>query len=237
MPTLHRYATLAALALMAMGLPAVAADGAGDGTDKHRTAQLERQLATLRESYALARADADEARSQLREIRARLEALGGAGLGESEERIIDTTAQLEASRKELEALRASSLRLSSAIGAYMQGAIVEDPQALLALEGALRDLDVALGLRQAPQSELAGTVDEAQVLSIDSESGLIVINAGREARVEVGMPMEITRGDQAIALAVVTDVRKKVSGLLVQKHLNPALVVQVGDRASVRSTD
>ncbi len=98
-------------------------------------------------------------------------------------------------------------------------------------------MDVALGLRQAPQSELSGTVEEAQVLSIDSESGLIVINAGREARVEVGLPMEITRGDQAIALAVVTDVRKKVAGMLVQKHLNPALVVQVGDRVSVRSND
>ena len=237
MPTLHRYATLAALAFMAMAQPAVAADGAGNGTDNHRIAQLERQLATLRESYALARADADEARRQLREIRARLEAMGGAGLGESEERIIDITAQLEATRNELEALRQSSLRLSAAITAYSQGALVEDPQALLALEGALRDLDVALGLRQAPQGELAGTVDDAQVLSIDSESGLIVINAGREAKVEVGMPMEITRGDQAIALAVVTDVRKKVSGMLVQKHLNPALVVQVGDRASVRSTD
>ena len=51
------------------------------------------------------------------------------------------------------------------------------------------------------------------------------------------MPMEITRGDQAIALAVVTDVRKSVSGLLVQKHLNPALSVSVGDRVSVTTND
>ncbi len=229
-------ATFAALALAACALPVFAAAGAGEGTERNID-QLERQLSTLRESYALARADADAARSQLRDIRVRLEALGGAGLGESEQRIIDTTAQLEASRKENEQLRASSMKLASAITTYMRGALVEDAQALLALEGALRDMDVALGLRQAPQSELSGTVDEAQVLSIDSESGLIVINAGREARVEVGLPMEISRGDQAIAMAVVTDVRKKVSGMLVQKHLNPALVVQVGDRVSVRSND
>ncbi len=234
---LHPTATFAALALAASSLPVFAADGAGQGTERKATGQLERQLATLRESYALARADADEARAQLRDIRARLEALGGAGLGESEQRIIDTTAQLEASRKENEQLRAGAMRLTSAISAYMRGALVEDAQALMALEAALRDMDVALGLRQAPQNELAGTVDEAQVLSIDSESGLIVINAGREARVEVGLPMEISRGDQAIAMAVVTDVRKKVAGMLVQKHLNPALVVQVGDRVSVRSND
>ncbi len=236
MSTLLQSASTLAIALVALGAPACAAGEAGNGTDR-KTAQLERQLATLRESYALARADADEARRQLREIRARLEALGGTGLGGGEEKIIDTTSQLEAARRDNEQLRQTSMRLASAITAYMRGALVEDAQALLALEGALRDMDVALGLRQAPQDGLSGTVDEAQVLSIDSESGLIVINAGREGKVEVGMPMEITRGDQAIANAVVTDVRKKVAGMLVQKHLNPALVVQVGDRVSVRSTD
>ncbi len=233
---LHFSASLAAIALVACALPVCADGGAGEGTER-KNDQLERQLTTLRESYALARADADEARRQLQDIRARLEALGGAGLGESEQRIIETTAQLEASRKENEQLRQGAMKLSSAIAAYMRGALVEDARALMELEAALRDMDVALGLRQTPQSELSGSVDNAQVLSIDSESGLIVINAGREARVEVGLPMEITRGDQAIALAVVTDVRKKVAGMLVQKHLNPALVIQVGDRVSVRSND
>lgn len=233
---LHRTSIcLTVLALCGAG-QLVSASESGSGTDI-KTAQLERQVATLRESYALARADADEARRQLREIRARLEALGGAALGDSEEKIIDTTAQLEAARSELDEIRQSSLRLSSAIAAYMRSALVEDAIARQGLEVALRELDVALGLRQAPVDDLAGTMDDARVLSIDSESGLIVINAGRAAKVEVGMPMEITRGDQAIAKAIVTDVRKKVAGMLVQKHLNPALSVAVGDRVSVTSND
>lgn len=233
---LHRTSIcLTALALCGAGQLASASES-GSGTDI-KTAQLERQVATLRESYALARADADEARRQLREIRARLEALGGAALGDSEEKIIDTTAQLEAARSELDEIRQSSLRLSSAIAAYMRSALVEDAIARQGLEVALRELDVALGLRQPPVDDLAGTMDDARVLSIDSESGLIVINAGRAAKVEVGMPMEITRGDQAIAKAIVTDVRKKVAGMLVQKHLNPALSVAVGDRVSVTSND
>ena len=78
---------------------------------------------------------------------------------------------------------------------------------------------------------------EATVLSIDSESGLIVINAGREAEIQVGMPMQITRGDQIIARAIVTDVRKKVAGLLVQKQVSNNLVVNVGDRVSVTTND
>ena len=231
----HSACSLAlALAVVA---PVVCAAEETDGATERKINQLERQVATLRESYTLARSDADEARRQLREIRTRLEAIGGSSLSGNEEKLIDTASQLEAARSELDAVRQSSLRLSSAVAAYMRNAMVEDAVARQAVDTAMVDLDVALGLRQAKQDELDGTVDEAKVLSIDSESGLIVINAGSKAKVEVGMPMEITRGDQAIAMAVVTDVRKSVAGMLVQKHLNPALSVSVGDRVSVKSND
>lgn len=229
-------ALLLTAALAGFGTQVYAQNGTGNGAE-HRIAQLERQLANMRESYALARTDADEARRQLREIRVRLEALGGAALGDREERLIETASQLEASRDELESLRRASLRVASAISAYMRGALVEDAAARMALETSLREQEVALGLRHAPQDDLAGSVDEARVLSIDSESGLIVINAGREAKVEVGMPMAITRGDQSIATAIVTDVRKKVAGMLVQKHNNTALSIEVGDRVSVTTNE
>lgn len=227
---------LLALALAAAVVPARAAEET-DGATERKINQLERQVATLRESYTLARTDADEARRQLRDIRTRLEALGGSALSGNEERLIDTASQLESARAELDAVRQSSLRLSAAVGAYMRNAMTEDPAARQTVDSALAELDVALGLRQPKQDELDGTADEAKVLSIDSESGLIVINAGSKAKVQVGMPMEITRGDQAIAMAVVTDVRKSVAGMLVQKHLNPALSVTVGDRVSVKSND
>jgi len=233
-----RFSTcLLACTLAGMGMVA-RADVANSGEEDSKVAQLERRVASLRESYALARADADEARRQLRDIRARLEALGGAAaLGSSEERLIDTASRLEATDAELTRLRQSAMQLSSAINAYMQGVLVEDAAARQALEASLRELDVALGLRQAPQDDLSGSLEEATILSIDSESGLIVINAGRDAKVEVGMPMLITRGDQEIAQAVVTDVRKKVSGLLVRKHRNPNLVVSVGDRVTLTTND
>lgn len=237
MGSILRSISLLSLTLAVAGAAACAQDTATPGKDA-RISQLERQLATLRESYAIARADADEARKQLREVRSRMEALGGSALGNREEKLIETAAQLESVRAELDAVRQSSLRLTAALVAYMRSALVEDQAAREALETAVRDLDVALGLRRAKADELAGgSVDEAKVLSIDSESGLIVINAGREGKVEVGMSMEISRGDQAIAMAVVTDVRKTVAGLLVQQHLNPALSVAVGDMVSVKSND
>lgn len=209
---------------------------AGSGTE-HKIAQLERQVATLREAYALSRADADEARRQMREIRARLEALGGTALGDSEERLIETIAQLDAATAETESLRQAALALAAAIESYTRGALVEDAAARQGLDAALRELDVALGLRQAQQAPNTGTMHDATVLSIDSESGLIVINAGRESEIQVGMPMQITRGDQIIARAIVTDVRKKVAGLLVQKQVSNNLVVNVGDRVSVTTSD
>lgn len=214
----------------------VLAQEAGSGTE-HKIAQLERQVAILREAYAIARADADEARRQMREVRARLEALGGTALGDSEERLIEVIAQMDAAMAEAEALRQAALNLAAAVDTYTRGALVEDEAARQGLDAALRELDVALGLRQAQQAPNSGTMHEATVLSIDSESGLIVINAGRDADIQVGMPMQITRGDQIIARAIVTDVRKKVAGLLVQKQVSSDLVVNVGDSVSVTTND
>lgn len=232
----HLSSCLVTLAALAAGTCAGAGESANGATDR-KVDQLERQVASLRESYMLARADADAARKQLREVSVRLEALGGTALGGQEEKLIETAAMLESTRTELDEVRQGSLRLVSAIAEYKRSAMVEDETARQTLEAALQDLEVALGLRQKEQSELDGTLDEAKVLSIDSESGLIVINAGRKGGVEVGMPMEISRGDQCIALTMVTDVRKNVSGLLVQRHLNPVLSIAVGDRVSVKTND
>lgn len=230
---------LAGLSLFTLAFGSVAqvlAQEAGSGTE-HKIAQLERQVAILREAYAIARADADEARRQMREVRARLEALGGTALGDSEERLIEVIAQMDAAMAEAEALRQAALNLAAAVDTYTRGALVEDEAARQGLDAALRELDVALGLRQAQQAPNSGTMHEATVLSIDSESGLIVINAGRDADIQVGMPMQITRGDQIIARAIVTDVRKKVAGLLVQKQVSSDLVVNVGDSVSVTTND
>lgn len=236
MTAAHLSSCFATLAILAAGSCAGAGEGANGATDR-RTDQLERQVATLRESYMLARADADEARKQLREVSMRLEALGGAALGGQEEKLIELASMLESTRNELDELRQSSLRLASAVAEYKRNAMVDDETARQSLETAMLELEVALGLRQKQQSELDGTLDEAKVLSIDSESGLIVINAGRKGGVKVGMPMEISRGDQVIAETMVTDVRQSVSGLLVQRHLNPVLSIAVGDRVSVKIND
>ena len=81
MIALRQHSGLFAVALAALAAVTGTA-GASESDTERKINQLERQIATLRESYTLARSDAAEARRQLREIRARLEAIGGTALGE-----------------------------------------------------------------------------------------------------------------------------------------------------------
>ena len=202
-----------------------------------RIERLEKQNAALKASYVQARSDADKAAAQLVDIRSRLEALGGAALGNSEERLIQAMADIEAFNDRVQRLEQASVKLSGAILAYMKQAISEDANARTAVESSLRLLESVLGYRQQPVRDGAGTLAEAKVLSIDSESGVVVLNTGRTAGMQVGMPVRLTRGAQTIGEAVVTDVRKEVCGALVQKLETPADPVRVGDSASVKTND
>ncbi|MFR4417101.1 MAG: hypothetical protein ACLT8E_06825 [Akkermansia sp.] len=157
-----------------------------------RIERLEKQNAALKASYVQARSDADKAAAQLVDIRSRLEALGGAALGNSEERLIQAMADIEAFNDRIQRLEQASVKLSGAILAYMKQAISEDANARTAVESPA-PLESVLGYRQQPVRDGAGTLAEAKVLSIDSESGVVVLNAGRTAGMQVGMPVQVTR--------------------------------------------
>lgn len=233
-----RLCSYASAALAAVVLGAGFVQGDESRADLLRKIErLEKQNTTLKTSYIQARQDADRAEGKLQEIRKRLEALGGSALGDSEQRLIDAMGNLEAANEELDLLKKASVKLSSAVIAYMSQALTDDSAARSAVESALRETDVALGFRQAPARDFAGTLNNASVLSIDSDSGLVVVNVGREGGLRVGMPVEIFRGDQILANTIVTDVRKEVAGVLILKLLNPALMVAVGDRATVKTNE
>ena len=102
--------------------------GAEEGTAAltRRIERLEKQNAALKASYAQARIDADNANAQLLDIRSRLEALGGAALGNSEERLIQAMANIEVLSDRIQRLEQASVKLSGAILAYMKQAISEE---------------------------------------------------------------------------------------------------------------
>lgn len=118
-------------------------------------------------------------------------------------------ADIEAFNDRIQRLEQASVKLSGAILAYMKQAISEDANARTAVESSLRLLESVLGYRQQPVRDGAGTLAEAKVLSIDSESGVVVLNTGRTAGMQVGMPVRLTRGAQTIGEAVVTTSARK----------------------------
>lgn len=212
---------------------------ASEGGDRaelmRKIENLENQNAKLSVSYAQARKDADEAKTRLVEIRSRLEALGGSALGTSEERLVQAVSDLEVMNQRVQSLEQVAVKLSGSILAYMKQAISDDSGSRAAVESSLRELDSVLGFRQQPVRDGAGNLAEARILSIDTESGLLVLNAGRIAGMRIGMPLVVNRGAQTIGEAVVTDVRKEVCGALVQKLQSPSDAVRVGDSASVKT--
>ena len=209
----RRYIGLFAAALAAMGT-AAGESGTSESDTQRKINQLERQVATLRESYTLARSDADEARRQLREIRSRLEAMGGAALGEGEQKLIETASQLEAARNELDTLRQSSLRLTSALSAYMRTALVDDADAAVIWRGPAK-----IGvLKQLLEEVYWGELDYL-VLDFPPGTGDEVLSAcqmipGEKRAVMVTTPQEVSLADCRKCIDFCRQVEVPVAGVV-----------------------
>lgn len=245
---------LPAAALMA-GVPAVCGEGQGgaeglselqskiehlekeNATLRTANERLEKQNTTLRATNIQEKKKAAETAEMFAEVRRRLEALGAAAGSGNEQRLVEAVAEVEMLSGRLRKMEDAAVRLSGTIIAYMQQAVVEDPQSRANVESRLRELDMELGNRQQPLREGAGTLANASIISIDSESGLLVLNVGSTAGLRVGTPLMISRGEQSIGEAIVTEVRKDICGALVQKLESSTELVRVGDSAAVKTFD
>lgn len=233
--SLLRLGAFSLIALAVMGI--CQAEESKEAEMQRKIERLEKQNNVLRNSCAQAQKEAAESAEKFAEVRRRLEALGGATLGGSEERLVRATADIEVLNERIKKVEEAAVRLSGTIIAYMKQAVAEDPQTRANLESKLRELDMVLGLRQQPVREGAGSLANANVISIDSESGLVVLNVGTVTGLRVGMPLRISRGEQIIGEAIVCDVRKGIAGALVQKLESPSELVRVGDSAAVKTID
>ncbi|NNC86992.1 MAG: hypothetical protein HKN82_00875 [Akkermansiaceae bacterium] len=222
-----RSSMLAAAALLGL---AGAAGAHPEGTAAE--AQLKRQNAALRESLVAANQREKESAEALAKIRLSLEALGKNLIDGGDDRLVAAVSDLEILNRRLRELEEAALRLSGSVKSYLKTAVAADPDARAQVEARLRELEAQVGLRQRPQPHIdLGTLQEAKVVSIDSESGLVVINAGNKAGVRIGMVFRVSRSDRGIAEAVVAETRENISGLLVQSQQDESNPVRVGDRA------
>lgn len=227
----HPRAFVAALGLAAMVVPCQAQNPTNEEL-QDLIVDLREKNQTLR--LALVESNKAEKKStdQLNQVRERLEALGKNLLDGGDDRLIQAAADLELANERNAALEAAAIRLSSSVQDYLRQAVVSDPDARLRVETAMRELDSASGLRQKPLPDIrTGDLRQAQIVSLDQQSGMLVLNLGETQGARIGMTFRLMRGQQQYGKAILADVRKAVSGAFVEQIESKDQTPRLGDTA------
>ncbi|HEX5791362.1 MAG TPA: hypothetical protein VFY13_09405 [Luteolibacter sp.] len=202
------------------GLLAVAGVCRGQGDVAQLTReieQLKQQNQQLQQSLLEANRSARESSEQLDQVRARLAALGRNLLDGGDDRLVRAASDLQIANERIRKIEDSSTRLMAAINGYLREAVVSDPAARVQVETSLRELDAVLGLRQKPRPDIrTGSLQQARIVSLDQESGMLVLNVGQSQGARIGMSFRLVRGQEPYGKAILTDLREGVCGVFVE---------------------
>lgn len=195
---------------------------------------LERQKMELNKSLAAANLELETKTQALKEIREHLALFGKDFFEGGDTKLLHAVANWEVSRENLLKLEASVRNLLPVMQDYLGTAVAADPEARKLLEVRIRETEVALGQRTPPKRKIdQGTAREARIVTIDSNTGTLVVNAGSNAGMSVGSRFRIERSGSEIGEAIVASTRPNVSGLLMQSLKDPEVPVQPGDLAKL----
>lgn len=228
MPTV--FAALLGMATLAGGLQAQDLRG--------ELLRLRRENTNLKESLVAAQKRADESGEKLKDINLRLEAMGSGLLDGGDDRLVKAVSDLEVMARKLKELEEAALGLSASTQTYLSTAIAADPEARVEVETRIRDLDAVIGLRELSEKDRrSGSLQMADVVSVDSESGIVVVNVGEKESAVVGMAFEVYRNDSKVGDALVAQTRADVSALLITDLENDENPVRRGDRVSFKRSN
>ena len=222
---------------------AATVSGEGDKDRQIRKLQLQLKKATershiLAQDLAASKKRETELSAGLNDLRLRFAALGDNLLNGGQDAILEAVKNAEVLDKQYRATEKAAIQLMTDLREYLRTAVVADPDARAQLETSIRELDLALGLRQNPRSQVAqGSLQHAKIVSIDAKSGVLVVNAGEDQSVRQGMTFTIMRGNHKVAEAIVADVRKDFSGLLPTQLDDLNDPIRSGDIASVKISE
>jgi flagellar basal body-associated protein FliL len=196
--------------------------------------QQQATIQSLQRSLTESNRAEKQANDQLNQVRERLEALGKNLLDGGDDRLVQAAADLQLANERLNHLESITTRLASSVRDYLRLAVVSDPDARLRVETSLRELDAVLGVRQKPRPDVrSGSLQQARVVSLDQESGMLVLNIGESQGARIGMTFLLSRGQQPYGKAILADVRKGVSGLFVESLDNSSETPRPGDSATL----
>jgi len=231
----HFRTLAAALGLLASAAVCPAAEPTMEEMQE-RIVDLQAENASLQRSLAQANRAEKEAAEQLAQVRLRLEALGKNLLDGGNDRLVQANADLAVSKERLTELETAASKVMAAMVDYLRQAVVSDPDSRARLETSLRELDSVLGFKQKPRPDvLAGSLRQAKIISIDQESGLIVLNLGENQGAKIGMTFDLFRAQQRIGKAILADVRKAVSGAFIENLASSVEAPRIGDLAVLKT--
>jgi len=200
--------------------------------DSEKVENLENQIRRLEESLALANTEADYFHKQWLELRLKVEALGIEALTASEKRLeeknIRLLGDLFRSEKKKLSLENAVKDYIAANEAYKKARPMEKARVRAELEAARRTL-LTLLLDKEADVNVAANLNEGQVTIFDVETGIAIVNFGRDQGAIVGTPFRILEGNDVIGRCRIIEVREYLSAALVEdlvKNKN----VQPGNR-------
>jgi hypothetical protein len=128
------------------------------------------------------------------------------------------------------------IQLSETILTFKKSSVTNDPEALEAMEVAMRNTAQALGVTLHDAKEaapVAATLQDGMVLSMQEELALVVANLGSRQGVKVGMPFQVLRDGNVIGTVRVVDVRESIAGAVIQDLSSEKEKIKQGDRLKV----
>ena len=204
---------------------------------KARIGVLEDRVINLQRSLVEARKSDKENAETLASIRTRLEALGHNLFDAGDDRLVRAAADIEVLTDRVHALETASTSLVAAVRDYLRHAVAADPDARMRVETAIRELDAVVGLRQKPRPDIrTGSLHGAQIVSIDSRSGMLVFNVGESSGAKIGMTFRLVRGERPYGKAIIADVRNDVCGAFIENLDTSDEEARVGDLAILETT-
>jgi len=206
-----------------------------------RAKAAEEKLNALTQSAAAANAEATDYKDRYERLRGLLEALGIGALennvDQTQDRLLSALSDLRLVEAQKNLLAEQLLELSEAslqFGSSAQGA---NADAAARLQKAITSAESLIQAGSGSGAQVVPTdMNQARIVSLKPEYGIVVLNVGVRDGVKPGMPFTIYREDQPIARVLVSDVRNSVCGAVVQDPVNAADIVRVGDRGKVEAT-
>ena len=198
--------------------------------------QLQTKNQNLSKALVHAKDQQNKATGELNKIRLELEALNMYPLGSDDQRLIQAVANRKVLETRLASLQTAATNLTANVREYLNHAITADDQQRVKIESAIRGLDEQLGFRDKPQPQIDhGSLQQAKIISIDTNSGAIILNAGEKQQVRIGMTFRILRGKSQIAEARIAEVRPEIAGGLIVRLDDTNNAVRPGDIAQIKT--